>query len=194
MFSRTWLAVLAGSVVLWGMNRIGAGPSSPVSDAGGVPSARTSGSFSVAAAAVPGLAACLDEVASLDAAAPAISGRRETASVERRYRERCRPWLYGAAFDVFAGAYGERSRAAVAAILDREERLAVELVAGPQAAALDPDVVWAAALTRAASDARAFDDALVSWFDARAPASGAAEPAAALDDAGSLVRAGAPAR
>ena len=29
MFSRTWLAVLAGSVVLWGMNQLGGGSSFP---------------------------------------------------------------------------------------------------------------------------------------------------------------------
>lgn len=194
MFSRTWLAVLAGSFVVWGMNQIGAGPSLPASGTGGAGQVRPLGSSPAAAAAVPGLAACLDEVASLDAAASSGSGVQEAPSVERRYRERCRPGLDGAGFGAFAIAYGERSRAAVAAILDREERLAAELVAGPQAAVLDSDVVWAAALTRAASDVRAFDDELAAWFDARAPSSGAAVSVGAPDAAGAKARAGAPAR
>ena len=162
MFSRTWLAVLAGSVALWGMNQLGGGVPLPDAGAGGL-------SPAAAAAAVPGLAACLEEVASPDAPAPSGPPVPDARSVERRYRERCRPVLGGEAFDAFALVYGERSRAAVAAILDREARLAVELAAGPQAGALDPDLVWAAALGRAASDARAFDAELVAWFDARAP-------------------------
>lgn len=193
MFSRTWLAVLAGSVALWGMNQLGGAPALPDPGAGGAPAARAPGR-SAAAAAVPRLAACLDEAASLDAAAPGGPVVRDVPFVERRYRARCRPVLDGEAFDAFAAAYGERSRAALAAILDREERLAAELVAGPQAAALDPDVVWAAALGRAASDARAFAAELAAWFDARAPAAGAGSPVAAaaggvvVDPAGALAR------
>ena len=93
--------------------------------------------------------------------------------------------LGGEAFDAFAFVYGERSRAVVVAILDREARLAAELAAGPQAGALDPDLVWAAALGRAASDVRAFDAELVAWFDARAPLG---------DDAAVVVPAGAAGR
>ena len=169
MFSRTWLAVLAGSVALWGMNQLGGAPL-PDAGAGGLLPAPAP--YSPAAAAVPGLAACLEEVAFPDAAAPSGPPVPDARSVERRYRERCRPVLRGEAFDAFALVYGERSRAAVAAILDREARLAVELAAGPQAGALDPDLVWAAALGRAASDVRAFDAELVAWFDARAPLGG----------------------
>ncbi len=193
MFSRTWLAVLAGSVALWGMNQLGGGPSLPDPGAGDISPARALGSLA-AAAAVPRLAACLDEAASLDAAAVPGPVVQDVPFVERRYRARCRPVLDGEAFDAFAAAYGERSRAAVAAILEREERLAAELVAGPQAAALDPDAVWAAALGRAALDARAFGAELVAWFDARAPAGGveapvvAADEGAVVDPVGALVR------
>jgi hypothetical protein len=193
VFSRTWLAVLAGSLVLWGINQIGAGPPSPAPDPGDVPPAPAPASPSAAADAVPVLAACLDAVVALDVAAPAGPGVREVLSVERRYRDHCRPVLDGAAFDAFAVAYGVRSRAVVAAILDREERLAAEVLGGP-AAVLDPDVVWAAALARAASDARAFENELVAWFGARVPASGAAVPLVAPDDSVPLVSAGALAR
>ena len=191
MFSRTWLAVLAGSVALWGMNQLGAGPPSPEPDAGSVSPARASDFSSVA---VPELAACLDQVVSLDAAVSAGSVVQGASSVERRYRERCRPGLDGGAFDAFAAAYGERSRGAVALILEREERLAAELVSGPQAGALDPDVVWAAALGRAASDARAFYAELVAWFDTRAPAGGPRVSMAAADGGAGVALAGAPAR
>ncbi len=194
MFSRTWLAVLAGSVALWGMNQLGGGPSLPDPGAGSVsPSAWALGS-SAAAAAVPALAACLDEVATLDAAAAGGPVVQDVPFVERRYRARCRPVLDGEAFDAFAAAYGERSRAAVAAILEREERLAVELVAGPQAAALDPDAVWAAALGRAALDARAFGAELVAWFDAMTPAGGAEVSVVAADEGAVVDPAGAPVR
>ena len=185
MFSRTWLAVLAGSVALWGMNQLGGGVPLPDAGAGGPLPVPAPPSPAAAAAAVPGLAACLEEVASSDPPAPSGPPVPDTPSVERRYRERCRPVLGGEAFDAFALVYGERSRAAVAAILDREARLAVELAAGPQAGALDPDLVWAAALGRAASDVRAFDAELVAWFDARAPLGG---------DAAVVVPAGAAAR
>jgi len=194
VFSRTWLAVLAGSVALWGMNQLGGGPSLPDPGARGVsPSSWALGS-SAAAAAVPGLAACLDAAAALDAGAPGGPVVQDVPFVERRYRARCRPVLDGEAFDAFAAAYGERSRAAVAAILEREERLAAELVAGPQAAALDPDAVWAAALGRAALDARAFGAELVAWFDARAPAGSAEAPAVAADEGAVVDPAGVPAR
>ena len=171
MFSRTWLAVLAGSVVLWGMGQLGGGASLPDVDADGL-ALSAPVSLSAPAAAVRALAACLDEAASSDAPAPSGPPVPAASSVEWRYRERCRPVLGGEAFDPFAVVYGERSRAAVAAILDREARLAAELVAGPQAGTLDPDVVWAAAVGRAASDVRAFDAELVAWFDARAPLGG----------------------
>ena len=162
MFSRTWITVLAGSVALWGMSRLGEGVSAPDVGAGSAVPASAHGSAGTAPA---GLAACLEEVASLDGpAAPAGS------SVVQRYRERCRPLVGGAAFDAFALVYGERSRAVVLAILEREERLAAELIAGPQGAALDPDVVSAAALLRAALDVRAFVAELSAWFDARVPA------------------------
>jgi len=178
VFSRTWLAVLAGSAVLWGMNQLGGVAPLPVPDAGGGPRTRAAGSPAVAGVAVPELAACLDAVASLDAVPRAGPPAQDASSVEGRYRDRCRPVLDGAAFDAFAVVYGERSRAVVTAILDREERLAAELVAGPRAAALDPDVVWAAALGRAASDAQAFHVELVAWFDARAVSGGGAAVAA----------------
>ncbi|MCY4122852.1 MAG: hypothetical protein OXG72_18235 [Acidobacteria bacterium] len=172
MFSRTWLAVLAGSVVLWGMGQLGGGLF-PDSSAGGL-AVPAPVSPADAAAAPRGLAACLEEVVSPDAAASSRAAP-DVAFVERRYRERCRPLLRGEVFDAFAVLYGERARAAVAAILDREARLAAELAAGPQAAALDADLVWAAALGRAASDVRAFDVALDAWFDAwERPRSGGA--------------------
>ena len=157
------------------------------------PSAWALGS-SAAAAAVPALAACLDEVATLDAAAAGGPVVQDVPFVERRYRARCRPVLDGDAFDAFVAAYGERSRAAVAAILEREERLAAELVAGPQAAALDPDAVWAAALGRAALDARAFGAELVAWFDAMTPAGGAEVSVVAADEGAVVDPAGAPVR
>ncbi|MYD87562.1 MAG: hypothetical protein F4018_00170 [Acidobacteria bacterium] len=167
VFSRTWIAVLAGSVALWGMSRLGDGVSVPDVGAGSVPPVSASGS----AATAPGrLAACLEQVASLDGtAAAAGSVATDALAVERRYRARCRPLLGGAAFDAFALAYGERSRGVVAAIVEREERLAAELIAGPQGAVLDPDVVWAAALLRAAQDVRGFAAELSAWFDARFP-------------------------
>jgi len=193
VFSRTWLAVLAGSVALWGMNQLGGAPVPPDPGAGSAPPVRAPGP-PAAAAAVPRLAACLDEAASLDVAAVPDPVVRDVPFVERRYRARCRPVLDGEVFDAFAVAYGERSRAAVAAILEREERLAAELVAGPQAAALDPDAVWAAALGRAASDARAFGVELAAWFDARAPAAGAGWPVAAAGEGAVVDSAGAPAR
>lgn len=170
IFSRTWIAVLAGSVALWGMSRLGEGVSAPDVGAGSVFPASEHGS---AATAPAGLAACLEDVASLGGTAgvpgPAL---QDGSPVARRYRERCRPLLSGAAFDAFAFAYGERSRGVVAAILEREERLAAELVAGLQGAALDPDVVWAAALLRAALDVRGFADELSAWFDEEVSAGG----------------------
>ena len=164
MFSRTWVAVLAGSVVLWGMGQLGGG-SFPDSAAVGGLAVPAPVSPAEAAAAARGLAACLEEVVSPDEAASS-GAVRDVPFIERRYRERCRPLLGGEAFDAFAVVYGERARAAVAAILDREARLAAELAAAPQAAALDADMVWAAALGRAASDVRAFDAELVAWFHA----------------------------
>lgn len=170
MFSRTWIAVLAGSVALWGMSRLGEGVSAPDVGSGSVFPASAPGS---AATAPAELAACLEQVASLGGtAAGAGPAAQDGSSVARRYREGCRPLLGGAPFNAFAFAYGERSRGVVAAILEREERLAAELAAGPQGAALDPDVVWTAALLRAALDVRGFADELSAWFDARTSAGG----------------------
>lgn len=185
MFSRTWLAVLAGSVVLWGMGQLGGGGSFPDLDPGGL-AIPAPVSPAAAAASASGLAACLEEAGSLDASASSASGAQDASLVERRYHERCRPLIRGAAFDAFAVVYGERSRAAVAAIVDREARLAAELAAGPQAGALDPDVVWAAALRRAASDVRGFEAELAAWFDARLASVGAGSVVVSADPAGRM--------
>ena len=167
VFSRTWIAVLAGSFVLWGMSRLG-GVS--VSEPGGdVPSGLTSGSLAAAAEAVPALAACLEDVAALDRDAPADA---EALSIAGRYGRWCRSLLDAEAFDAFVAVYGERSRMAVLAILEREERLAAELAADPPGVVLDPDVIWAAALSRAASDVRFFEAELSAWFDAWSPPGG----------------------
>ena len=159
MFSRTWLTVLAGSVALWAMNQLGAGFLPPDAGAGGALTVPAPPSPAAAAAVVEGLASCLEEVA--------LSDAPDAWPVERWYRERCRPVLGGDAFDAFVVVYGERSRTVVAAIVDREARLAAELAAAPNAGALDPDVVWAAAMGRAASDVREFSAELAAWLDAR---------------------------
>ena len=168
MFSRTWLAVLAGSLALWGMNSLGAGGSLLDVVTGGV---RPRRAWSPAASAEVGrLAACLEQAASRAGAAlredPLYASRMP--AVERWYREQCRPRVDGQAFDDFAVAYGERSRAAAAAILDREEALVAGVLGASGAGGLDPGVVWEAALGRAAADLRTFGDELVVWFEARA--------------------------
>ena len=159
MFSRAWLAILAGSFALWGMSQLGGGPSPTGPGEGGAVSV----SPAAASDAVPALAACLEDAASPD------PDSREVLPVQRRYRRWCLPLLGGDAFDAFAVVYGERSRAVVSGIVSREARLAVEVAAGPQGTGLDPDVVWAAALVRAASDLRDFERDLSAWFDARVP-------------------------
>ena len=164
MFSRTWLTVLAGSVALWAMNQLGAGFLPRDAGADGALAVPAPPSPAAAAAAVEGLVSCLDEVA--------LSDATDGWPVERWYRERCRPALGGDAFDVFVVVYGERSRLVVAGILDREARLAAELAAAPHAGALDPDLVWAAALGRAAFDVREFAAELAAWFDARVALAG----------------------
>ena len=95
-------------------------------------------------------------------------------AVERWYRERCRVQVDGEFFDAFAVAYGERSRAAVAAILDREEGLAAGVAGGAGGVAFDADVVWEAALARAAADVRLFRDGLLAWFERHGPSAAAA--------------------
>ena len=185
MFSRAWVAVLAGSVALWTMNELGGG--APLLDgAGGSdrPSSRVRAWSSAASSALEDLAACLDRAAAAGRGVGAADVVDGVSLVERWYRERCRPGVDGAAFDAFAVSYGERSRAAVFAILNREERLAEEVVAGLQAAVLDPGVVWEAALARAAVDVRSLHGELVAWFEVRAPTGGAVEPGSALAEAG----------
>ena len=165
MFSRTWLTVLAGSVVLWGMNQLGGGFSPPDAGAGALLPVPVPPSPAAAAAAVPGLA---------------FVPRRGRG---RRMRPIRGPWSGGTPSAVVRCWKATRSMRsssftasgrgrAVVAILDREARLAVELAAAPQAGALDPDLVWTAALGRAASDVRAFEADLVAWFDARASLGG----------------------
>ena len=177
MFSRTWLAVLAGSLALWVMNQVGGG--SPFVDgiAGPADSLSRSRQWTAeSASALAGLAACLEGAAAgARAAAGADSGYPAgMPAVERWYRERCRVQVDGEFFDAFAVAYGERSRAAVAAILDREEGLAAGVAGGAGGAALDADVVWEAALARAAADVRSFRDGLLAWFERHAPSAEAA--------------------
>ena len=170
MFSRTWLAVLAGSLALWGMNSLGAGGSLLDVVTGGV--VRPLRVWSPAASAALGrLAACLEQAAPRagDASRGDSSYASRMPAVERWYREQCRSRVEGEAFDGFALAYGERSRAAAMAILDREEALVAGVLGAPDAGGLDPGVVWEAALGRAAADLRAFGDELVVWFEARAP-------------------------
>ena len=167
MFSRTWLAVLAGSVALWGMNQLGGGVPLPDAGAGGL-SPAAAGRGGPGTGGVPRRGRGARMRRRLRGRPCGTLGRSSGG-----YRERCRPVLGGEAFDAFA----LRLRRAVAGggsprSWIREARLAVELTAGPQAGALDPDLVWAAALGRAASDARAFDAELVAWFDARAPSGG----------------------
>lgn len=164
MFSRTWLAVLAGSLALWGMGRLG-GVSLP-EPLGSQPPVLTARSSAAAAEAVPALAACLEDVAALD---PDAAAGSDVLPVAGRYGRWCRPLLDGEAFDAFSVVYGERSRAVVLAILEREQRLAAELAADPRRGTLAPDVIWAAALRRAASDVRVFDVELSGWFDAWSP-------------------------
>ena len=74
-----------------------------------------------AAAALQRLAGCLDRAA---AGARAAEFADPAYAVGMPAVERCRVQLDGDPFASFAVAYGERLRAAVAAILDREERLA----------------------------------------------------------------------
>ncbi|MDE2906652.1 MAG: hypothetical protein OXQ28_11280 [Acidobacteriota bacterium] len=167
MFSRTWMAVLAGSLALWGMSRLG-GVS--LSDpGGGAPPVPPSDSSVAAAEAVSALAACLEDIAALD---PHAAAGSDVLPVAGRYGRWCRPLLDGEAFDAFSVVYGERSRVVVLAILEREQRLAAELAADPRRGTLAPDVIWAAALRRAASDVRAFEVELLAWFDAWSPVRG----------------------
>ncbi len=171
MFSRTWLVVLAGSLALWAMNQLGGGSPLVEGIAGpGDPPGRPRQWTPESASALAELAACLDGAAAgAMAAVHADSGYPAgMPAVERWYRERCRVQVYGEFFDAFAVAYGERSRAAVAAILYREEGLAAGVADG---AALDADVVWEAALSRAAADVLSFRDALLAWFERHAPSS-----------------------
>ncbi len=182
VFSRTWLAVLAGSLALWGMSRLG-GVSLP--DAvGSEPPVLTARSSAAAAEAVPALTACLEDVAALDLHTAVGS---DVLPVATRYGRWCRPLVDGEAFDAFSVVYGERSRAVVLAILEREQRLAAELAADPRGGELDPDVIWAAALRRAVSDVRAFEVELLAWFDTRFPIGG---DGAAADLAGDVAVAG----
>lgn len=163
MFSRTWLAVLAGSLALWGMSRLG-GVSLP-EQVGSEPPVLTARSSAAAAEALPALAACLEDVAALD---PDAAGS-DVLPVAGRYARWCRPLVDGEAFAAFSLVYGERSRAVVLAILEREQRLAAEVAADPRRGTLAPDVIWAAALRRAAADVRVFDAELSGWFDAWSP-------------------------
>ena len=158
------------------MNQVGGG--SPlvegIAGPGDAPS-RSRQWTAASASALAGLAACLDGAAAgARAAAHADSGYSAgMPGVERWYRERCRVQVDGEFFDAFAVAYGERSRAAVAAILDREEGLAAGVAGGAGGIAFDADVVWEAALARAAADVLSFRDGLLAWFERHAPASGA---------------------
>lgn len=171
MFSRTWLVVLAGSLALWAMNQLGGGSPLVEGIAGpGDPPGRPRQWTPESASALAELAACLDGAAAgARAAVHADPGYPAgMPAVERWYRERCRVQVYGEFFDAFAVAYGERSRAVVVAILYREEGLAAGVAEG---AALDADVVWEAALSRAAADVLSFRHALLAWFERHAPSS-----------------------
>ena len=176
MFSRTWLAVLAGSLALWVMNQVGGGSPLVEGIAGpGDAPGRSRQWTAASASALAGLAACLDGAAAgARAAVHADSGYPAgMPAVERWYRERCRVQVDAEFFDAFAVAYGERSRAAVAAILDREEGLAAGVAGGAGGVAFDADVVWEAALARAAADVRLFRDGLLAWFERHAPSAAA---------------------
>ena len=171
MFSRTWLVVLAGSLALWAMNQLGGGSPLVEGIAGpGDPPGRPRQWTPESASALAELAACLDGAAAgARAAVHADPGYPAgMPAVERWYRERCRVQVHGEFFDAFAVAYGERSRAVVVAILYREEGLAAGVAEG---AALDADVVWEAALSRAAADVLSFRHALLAWFERHAPSS-----------------------
>lgn len=124
MFSRTWITVLAGSVALWGMSRLGEGVLGPDVGAGSAVPASAHGSA--------GTGLRVWRHVWRRSLRLTVRLRPDGSSVVQRYRERCRPLVGGAAFDAFALVYGERSRAVVLAILEREERLAAELIAGPQ--------------------------------------------------------------
>ena len=177
MFSRTWLAVLAGSLALWVMNQVGGGSPLVEGIAGpGDAPGRSRQWTAASASALAGLAACLEGApAGARAAVHADSGYPAgMPAVERWYRERCRVQVDGEFFDAFAVAYGERSRAAVAAILDREEGLAAGVAGGAGGVAFDADVVWEAALARAAADVLSFRDGLLAWFERHAPSAAAA--------------------
>lgn len=167
MVGRTWFAVLAGSVVLWSVSQIGQGlsPLDPPAAGDFFPSATVT-----ARRGADAVAACLERVASFGVSAVADLDPGDDPSVAGRYRRECRPLFRGSGLDVFVFGYGERSRDVVIGIVEREARLAAELVAGPQGATLDPDVVWAAALIRAAADVREFTAELFDWFAARDPA------------------------
>lgn len=178
VFSRTWVAIVAASVALWGFGRFSAGVFvDEAVSGGGLPTARTRPrSPAVAPHALGELAACLDDAAAFARAQPAISAPAAPAVgvVESWYRRACVSQLQSSSFDAFVAAYGERSRARVEAILAREEDLAAELLAGAGGVALDPDLVWEAALGRTAAQLRGFGNDLVGVLGGFEPALGVA--------------------
>lgn len=178
MFSRTWVAIVAASVVLWGFGRFSAGVvvNEPVGS-GGLPTARSrSRSPAVARDVLGEFAACLDAAPGFAREQPATSAPPDpdVAVVESWYRRVCVSQLQGPSFDAFVTAYGERSRVRVEAILAREEALPAELLSGADGAAVDSDLVWEAALGRTATQLRAFGDDLVGVLGGFEPALGVA--------------------
>lgn len=111
------------------------------------------------------VADCLERLAGLSAAeALAVSGSSGLSHIESAYRGECRPMLVSDSFGSFVAAYGERSRAAAVAFVDREEAYVVEAVADPFISSEDSVAYWQVGLERAAAQLRLLSERLQSFY------------------------------
>ena len=153
---RPLVAVLCMTLLMWYFGRQG-GPGPGTDPAAPAPAAgRAVPAWDPRAhAQLAVLADCLDNLAY---AGQAAAGETVAATgvlrIEDAYRRRCRSQVYGAGFETFSHAYGERARGAVVAILDREESYVAEALADPLVGAADHAALWQVGLQRASADLR----------------------------------------
>ncbi len=153
MFSRTWVSVLGASVLFYLFN------AAMRPDAGSVPPTSADVLFDDP---LEQLAHCLEDVPLRAAEAAAVAV--PPPSVESLYRASCRSVVTGPSFTPFASRYGDLARDVAAALLRRQEAYARGVLAASDGAGLDPDVVWHAALGRAAVELRAFGADLQRFY------------------------------
>ena len=166
--------MLSVMLILWVVNRFLVPPPAPVhpidlapAPAEVVPSVAPARWDPLAHVRLEAVADCLERLAGLSAAeALAVRDMSGLSHIESAYRRDCRSLLVSSSFDSFVAAYGERSRAAALAFVDREEASVLEAVADPFVSSADRVAYWQVGLGRAADQLRLLSDRLQSFYTA----------------------------